>query len=161
MSKNSSNLFVGTKGARLAKAITPSVQRSLVRSWAEKEALRLEKISKRQREKFKTACVAVDENTGRFYYGKNGGINRNGDDLHPILKTLLPSNSLNGYPTPWNCAESHAINQALHAGANISNLHIYTIGTTKNDFGSDKVSCANCTAAYKGKVRRNNTGWIN
>lgn len=165
MSKNSSGLFKGTIGDRISSAIKPSVQRSSITSWAEKEASVLSATSKRQRDKFKTACVAVDEATGNMYFGRNGGIDRNGSVRNPTLfgdgktKGILPEKPLNGYPTSWNCAESDAINNALNAGAKLENLHIYTIDTTPHNFGKNKASCINCTTAYKGRIKRNNTGW--
>ena len=164
MSKGLSNLFSGTRGEKAASAIKPSVQRAAVKEWADKTSAELAAISKRQRDKFKTACVAVNERTGEMYFGKNGGIGRDGAGLHPKLKSILPDKPLNNYPTPWNCAESDAINRALHAGANLEDIHIYTISTTlrgsgDNKYGHDKKSCENCTAAFKGRIRRNNTGW--
>lgn len=165
MSKNSSGLFSGTKGSRIAQSVKPSYQRERVTSWAQREADSLANVSKRQRDKFKTACIAVDEETGNLYFGRNGGIDKNNSTHNPLLfgdsthKGVLPDKSLNNYPSPWNCAESDAINNALNSGAKLENIHIYTIDTTKNNFGKDKPSCANCTAAYKGRIRRNNTGW--
>ena len=164
MSKALSYLFKGTIGERVARAIMPSFQRKAIRAWANHVAAELSAKSKRQRDKFKTACVAVDDYTGEMYFGRNGGIGHDGLGLHPALKSILPNQSLNNYPTPWNCAESDAINQALHSGANISNIHIYTISTTHNGkgdnkYGHDKRSCVNCTVAFKGRIRRNNTGW--
>lgn len=167
MSKNSSGLFKGTKGDRIAQAVKPSYQREQVILWAQREADSLSSISKRQRDKFRTACVAVDEETGKLYFGRNGGIDKNNSAHNPVLfgdsthKGVLPDKSLNNYPSPWNCAESDAINNALNSGAKLDNIHIYTIDTTKNNFGKDKTSCVNCTTAYKGRIRRNNTGWYN
>ena len=165
MSKNNSNLFHGTSGDIISNRIKPSVQRASVTSWAEKEAAKLSASSKRQRDKFKTACIAVDEKTGKMYFGRNGGIDRSHAPHNKILfgsdnsPGILPKKSLNNYPTPWNCAESDAINSALNAGAKLKNLHIYTIDTTVHGFGKPKRSCVNCTTAYKGRIRRNNTGW--
>lgn len=165
MSKDISGLFHGTHAEKVANAIKPSVQKAAVTSWAKRIAKKLAGISKRQRDKFRTACVAVNEETGEMYFGRNGGIDRNhthrnpvlfGDDNHP---GILPQKSLNAYPTPWNCAESDAINNALNAGAKLENIHIYTIGTGRRDFGEPKTSCLNCTSAYKGRIKRNNTGW--
>ena len=164
MSKDLSRLFSGTHGEKIALAIKPSVQRNAVTKWADKTSAELAAVSNRQRDKFKTACVAVDEETGEMYFGRNGGINRNGEGIHPELKSVLPEKPLNGYPTPWNCAESDAINRALHAGASLKNIHIYTISTAirgsgNSKYGYAKKSCENCTAAFKGRIRRNNTGW--
>lgn len=164
MSKGLSHLFRGTNGERAAQAVMPSIQRDALLKWANQEARKLSAKSKRQRDKFRTACVAIDDKTGFMYFGRNGGISRSGFGLHPALKDILPTESLNDYPTPWNCAESDAINQALHAGARISDIHIYTVSTAlrgkgNNEYGHDKRSCKNCTAAFRGRIRRNNTGW--
>lgn len=170
MSKPRSYLFSGTAGAKIASYTQPIVQKELVTTWATAEAQRLTKISKRQRDKFKTACIAVDEETGNRFYGRNAGIDRNGinqdgQKLHKLLvgskdtSGILPAVSLNAYPTVLNCAETDAINKALHAGAKLENIHIYTIDTTQSSFGKDKTSCLNCTAAYKNHIKRNNTGW--
>ena len=50
---------------------------------------------------------------------------------------------------------------ALNDGAKLSNLHIYTTGTTKKNFGVEISACENCTFAFKGKVKSNNSGWRN
>ena len=166
MSKNISGLYRGTHGEKAANAIKPSTQKAAVTSWAKRTAERLASTSKRQRDKFRTACVAVDEATGEMYFGRNGGIDRDHARRNPILfgdadhPGILPQRSLNAYPTSWNCAESDAINSALNAGAKLENLHIYTIGTGRNDFGIPKPSCLNCTSAYRGRIKRNNTGWV-
>ena len=167
MSKASSHQFTGTKGQRIAQGIVPSNQKEKVISWAKAMANYLQSKSKRKRDNFKTACVVFDEATGKLYFGRNKGINLDasnvekntklfGDSTH---KGILPYKSLNGYPTPWNCAETDAINQALNDKAKLSNLHLYTINTTPDNFGKDKKSCANCTYAYKKRVKKNNTGW--
>ena len=83
-----------------------------------------------------------------------------GPGLHPDIQRILPQKSLNDYPTSWNCAETDAINNALHDGAKLKNLHIYTIDTSPRRFGDDKPSCKNCTFAYKGRIKKNNTGWF-
>lgn len=165
MSKSSSNQFAGTRGQKIAQGLVPSNQKEKVVSWAKATAEFLSNKSKRQRENFKAACVAFDEATGNLYFGRNGGINKSASnvDKNDILfgkNGILPNKSLNGYPTPWNCAETDAINKALNAGAKLENIHIYTINTTKNDFGKDKKSCLNCKTAYKGRIKKNNTGWI-
>lgn len=164
MSKDLSNLFEGTHGDIVARAIKLSVQRAELLKWADEVSMSLSSISKRKRDKFKTACVAVDEQTGMMFFGKNGGIGRDGADIHQSLRAVMPNESLNNYPTPWNCAEADAINQALYAGASLSDIHIYTISTAArgrgdNEYGHDKRSCENCTFAFRGRIRRNNTGW--
>lgn len=169
MSKPNSNHFLGTKGQRIYKYLAPSIQRILITSWAKETATFLVAKSKRKRDNFKTACLAVDEKTGNLYFGRNGGINKDATnaDINEVLvgnnkkAGILPIKSLNAYPTPWNCAETHAINQALNDGAKLENIHIFTIDTTTNGLGKAKKSCINCTTAYKGRIKKNNTGWFN
>ena len=161
MSKSSSHQFSGTKGERIAQGRIPANQKKQLTDWANDVVARMgENVSKRKRDKFNTACVAFDETTGKLYFGRNGGVDRFGPDLHPDIKKALPDKSLNKYPTSWNCAETDAINNALHDGAKMQNLHIYTIDTSSGRFGKDKSSCANCTRAYKGRIKKNNTGWF-
>lgn len=160
MSKASSHQFSGTKGERIAQGIIPANQKSKLIDWANDVISRMpDNISKRKREKFNTACVAFDETTGELYFGRNGGIDRFGTEIHPTIKSILPPKNYADFPTTWNCAETDAINNALHAGASLSNLHIYTISTLPRYFGSDKVSCENCTYMYKNRIKKNNTGW--
>lgn len=160
MSKASNHQFVGTKGERIAQGKIPANQKKQVVAWAQDVVRRMgENVSKRKRDKFNTACVAFDETTGQLYFGRNGGIDRFGPDLHPAIKNILPPENYAGFPTTWNCAETDAINNALHAGATLGNLHIYTINTRPRNFGADKASCANCTYMYKGRIKKNNTGW--
>ena len=58
-----------------------------------------------------------------------------------------------------NCAEIHAINKALNDGAKLEKLKLYTIHTTRNNFGKPKKACENCTYALKGKIKKNYSGW--
>lgn len=163
MSKGYSGLFSGTKGERAYKG-TPKQMQSHVTSWAHDTAERLENISKRQREKFNTATVAYDESTGKYYNGRNHGIEIEHDKKNPILfgdnthEGLLPKQSLN-HLVVGNCAEIHAVNQALNDGAKLENLKIYTIHTTKSSFGKPKPACENCTYALRGNIKENYTGW--
>ncbi|WP_288886038.1 hypothetical protein [uncultured Eubacterium sp.] len=167
MSKSNSNHFSNTRGKRISQGIIPSNQKKRVIDWARKVAAALDMKSKRQRDKFKSACIVFDEKTGNVYFGRNGGIDKTASNTtkNPILfgnsttKGILPKESLNNYPTPWNCAETDAINKALNSGAKLENLHIFTIDTTKKNFGKDKASCINCTIAYKGRIKKNNSGW--
>lgn len=138
-------------------------------AYAEQEAEKLERISNRKRNKFNTATVAYDAsnkqvNTRQYYYGRNNGIELNkceknvlifGDSKHP---GLLPEHPLN-HLIPGNCAEIHAVTEALNDGVLLSNLVIYTIDTTKTSFGKEKESCENCTYTLKGRVKINYTGW--
>ena len=94
----------------------------------------------------------------------NRGIQLDKATKNPILfgdgtnKGILPEKSLNQYSV-GNCAEVHAVNKALNAGAQLKDLHISTIHTTKTSMGEPKVACENCTYAFKGKVKHNNTDW--
>lgn len=134
-------------------------------SWAKREIAKLEKISKRQRDKFTTACVVIDISTGKRYYGKNGGMMKEG---HPPRNSLLfgdkthtgilPKTSLNKYPL-GNCAEVHAVNNALNAGAKIGNLYMTTIHVTKGKYGQLKEGCENCKYAFKDLIKKNYAGW--
>ena len=161
MSKASSHQFSGTKGEKIAQGQNPANQKKQVVAWAEDVVSRMgDKVSGRKRDKFNTACVAFDETTGELYFGRNGGVDRFGPDLHDDIKKLLPSKPLNDYPTSWNCAETDAINNALHAGAKLEHLQIYTISTRPKSFGANKSSCQNCTYMYKGRISKNNTGWF-
>lgn len=159
MSKSDSHQFTGTKGQKIEQGMKPENQRAKLIDWANDVLSVLDPKSNTQRKKFNTATVAFDEETGNLYFGRNGGIDKFGDEIHPDLKRLLPSSSQNDYPTPWNCSESDAINRALHGGARLHNLHIYTIYTSEKGFGRAKVSCKNCTMMYKGSIKKNNTGW--
>ncbi len=170
MSKTSSGLFSGTKGTKNSNTSSRRQQNNATQNrrhvvlWAEKKAIELEKKSKRQRDKFNTASVVYDENTGKYYYGRNGGIEKEGTKKNPLLfgdnvhKGILPKESLNNYSI-GNCAEVDAINNALNDGADLKNLHLTTIHTTSGNMGKSKIACENCTYAFKGKIKRNYTGW--
>lgn len=163
MSKGFSGHFYKTKGATVYYGSSKQLY-AQVRSWARMTATRLEGISKRQRDKFNTATVVYDVSNGKYYNGRNHGIEINHEKKNAILfgdKThqgLLPKESLNNYVV-GNCAEIHAVNKALNNGAKLSNLKMYTIHTTDNSFGKAKKSCENCTYALKGKIKTNYTGW--
>lgn len=124
----------------------------------------MEGVSKRQRDKFNTATVVYDESTGKYYNGRNHGIEIDHDKKNTLLfgdkshPGLLPKESLNNL-TVGNCAEIHAVNKALNDGASLSDLTMYTIHTTKNSFGKAKEACKNCTYALKGNIKTNYTGW--
>lgn len=169
MSKPSSGLFAGTIGSKNAHQQTNYHNNSTqnhrhVVLWAEETARSFENISKRKRDKFNTATVAYDESTGKYYYGQNGGIEQNKTPKNPLLfgsssqDGLLPTTSLNNYAL-GNCSEVDAINNALNAGASLRNLHITTIHTTKHSMGKPKAACENCTYSFRGKIKRNYTGW--
>lgn len=169
MSKPNSGLFENTKGHKaysssghkLSPAQIKSQSQKRVKNWARKKQSELTGKAKKN---FNTACVAYDEKTGKFYFGRNGGYNKEGYVKNPTLygdsshKGLLPATSLNKYPV-GNCAEVDAVNRALNAGAKISDLHLTTIHVTKNSFDAHKASCENCTYAFKGKIKKNYSGW--
>ncbi len=171
MSKPSIGLFYGTLGHRYLNPSSNIPTRDNATQnhrhvvlWAQEKAKELEAKSKRQRNKFNTACVAYDESTGKYYYGQNGGISQNNTERNPVLfgdsahPGILPQTSFNNYAV-GNCAEVDAINNALNAGASLRNLHISTIHATKENMGKNKPACENCTYSFKGKISRNYTGW--
>ncbi|MBR4529311.1 MAG: hypothetical protein IKO80_03420 [Lachnospiraceae bacterium] len=156
--------YSGTSGARAGRGPYARAMHAKLLSWAGRKAYDLEKVSNRQREKFNTASVVYDESTGKYYYGMNRGIKLEHEEKNPILfgdstrKGILPQKSLNNYEV-GNCAEVHAINRALNDNASLGNLHITTIHTTNSSMGEAKTACENCTHAFKGRIKHNNTGW--
>ena len=163
MSKGYSAHFSGTKGAKSYGGTARQLHTNVIK-WADNTSKRLEAISKRQRDRFNTATVVYDESTGKYYNGRNHGIEIDHEKKNPTLfgdKThpgLLPKESLNNF-TIGNCAEIHAVNKALNDGASLENLKMYTIHTTKSSFGKAKKACENCTYALKGRIKMNYTGW--
>lgn len=170
MSKDYSHLFSGTSGAKVSAStqkrpdtLIKKYSKQRVKDWAKSEKKRL---TGRTKKDFNTACVVYDENTGKYYYGRNGaalekGYNQNQKlfGKNGILAQKLPEGSLNNYKV-GNCAEVDAINKALNDGAKLRNLHMTTIHVTKKGFGKNKPSCENCEATFKGKIKQNYTGWI-
>ena len=158
MSKGNSGHFSGTKGEKQLRG-SASQMHAQVSSWAQSTAARLEAKSKRQRDKFNTATVIYDESTGKYYNGRNRGIEIDHEKKNPILfgdathDGLLPRSSLNEYSL-GNCAEMQAVNRALNDGANLGNLKMYTIHTTKNSFGKSKPACKNCTYTLKNRTSK-------
>ncbi len=143
----------GTKTKNIGSKLTKDVK-----AWATKKA---ESLSPKERKVFTTACVAIDTKTGDEYFGRNKGIFLEKQKKNPLLfgeKGLLPKRSQNGFPL-GNCAEVHAINKALNAGVKIEDIQIKVIRTTKNYFGNNIRSCQNCTYTFKGKIKRNYSGW--
>lgn len=168
MSKAESHQFHGTLGEKIAQGMKPENLKANLIGWAKDVEKYLLSKSKTKRDKFNTACVAFDEATGKLYFGRNGSINKEASNVekNPILfgddkhEGILPKESLNDNPTPWNCAETDAINKSLNDGAKLENIHIYTMHTTKSSFGKPKESCLNCKTAYKSRIKKNHTGWI-
>jgi len=179
MSKPNSNLFHGTIGHNLnsksisknKKILVPSekqLTKNVIR-WAQEKANELSNISKRKREQFKSATIAYDIITGLEFYGRNGGVEINKAYKNPLLfgdkvtPGLLPKNKLDKYEI-GNCSEVDAVNQALNAGANITNIVIKTINTTSHKqgefaFGSNKLGCINCKYTFDGIIKKNYSGW--
>ena len=161
--KSNSGLFKGMNGSRKLGGTRKELRRK-VSTWAYNTADRLSKTSNTQRNKFNTATVIYDESTGKTYYGRNHSIEIDHEKKNPILfgdsthEGLLPKTSLNDYPL-GNCAEMHAVNKALNDGANLKNLKMYTIHTTKSRFGASKHACKNSTYTLKGKIKENYSGW--
>lgn len=163
MSKDSSGLFSGTSGAKSSSsgrsnAVIKQYSKQRVKDWAKKQ---FETLPNNVKKKMNTATVVYDENTGKYYYGRNGATSEAGYQKNPKLfgkNGILPKESLNNYKV-GNCAEVDAINQALNAGAKLSDLHMTTIHTTKSSFGKNKEACENCKEAFKDKIKKNYTGW--
>lgn len=116
--------------------------------------------------KLNTVSVVYDEENDKYYYGMNRGIELHhspknailfGDDKH---QGILPTTSFNNYPV-GDCAEVDAINNALNAGAKLQHLHLTTLDVKRKNITSHnivgKCACENCTYAFKGKVKTNNT----
>lgn len=162
MGTNYSGLFHGTVGARnQAKSCNADFMHNEVTNWANKEAQKLESISKNKRRDFNTACIAIDSETGQQFIGRNGGIELNNTKKNSAIfgeHGVLPPKTLNRYPL-GNCAEVDAINQALNAGAKMENIYISTIHTYKGHVGEPKEACENCTEAFKNRIKGNHTGW--
>lgn len=163
VSGNYGGTYGSHKNSRISQECKATALNDRVSSWAQRTANKLAEQSKRQRDKFNTACVVIDSETGKRYYGRNNGI-KDGDVRNPVLfgdenhKGLLPSKSLNQYKV-GNCAEVNAVNNVLNHGAKLENLYMTTIHTTKTSFGQLKPACKNCTYTFKGKVSENYAGW--
>jgi hypothetical protein len=167
MSKSFSGLFGSTAGTKQyfkSEKRLKSALGSEAKLWSAKKKDELSKISRRKADLFNTSTVAYDMETGIVYHGMNNGIEINHAVKNPAIfgngknKGLLPNKSLNKYEL-GNCAEVDAINSALNNGAKLKNIVIYTIHTTKSQFGNAKAACENCTHAFKGKIKNNLSGW--
>ena len=165
MSKDYSHLFSGTSGSKTStgtpkrsNAVIKKYSKQRVKDWAKKQ---FETLPNNIKKKMNTATVVYDEKTGKYYFGRNGATYEAGYEKNPKLfgkNGILPKKSLNQYKV-GNCSEVDAINQALNAGANLKDLHMTTIHTTKSSFGKNKEACENCKEAFKGKIKQNYTGW--
>ncbi|MBR6125730.1 MAG: hypothetical protein SPM09_12475 [Fibrobacter sp.] len=162
MGSDASGLFSGTRGsANSPYHRSAEKMQANAKTWAAREKERLGKISERKKDMFNTASIVYDNETGRYFYGKNGGIFQEKDVKNPQIfgkDGVLPSKSLNGYDL-GNCAEVQAINKALNSGAKMENLYIFTMHTTPKSFGSPKPACKNCTYAFRDRIKKNHTGW--
>lgn len=87
--------------------------------------------------------AAVDRATGKVYYGKSGSIP---DSIHPDLASRMPDPSLEPWPS-GNCAEFHAVNEALSNGAKLKDISYATVRTRP---GVNFPSCANCQVSLSG-----------
>ena len=165
MAKGHSGLFEGTKGDRTYKGILASSLKEKAYDYAEEIH---KNGSKAEKKKINTVTVVFDEETGKYYFGMNGGIELHNSSKNDILfgnethDGLLPKTSMNNFPI-GNCSEVDAINNALNAGAKLENLHMTTLDVKRNNIKEHKsigkCACENCTYAFKGKVKKNNTGW--
>ncbi len=166
MSKGTCGLFSKTNGAIKTEGINPAVQKTKALNYASSIH---QNGTKAEKNRINTVSVVFDEQTGKYYYGMNGGIALHNSPKNAILfgdethKGLLPKTSLNNFPV-GHCAEIDAVNKALNDGASLSNLHITTISATKKNINGNKsiskCACENCTTALKGLIKQNNTGWI-
>ena len=141
MGSGNKGLYSGTRESRVHMPKDNAKRmRSEATNWANQQIDKLAKQSNKKREKFTTASLAYDSESGKYFYGRNKGIEMKGDKKNPLLFSengILPEKSLNNYPV-GNCAEVDAINQALNSGAKLENITIYTIHTTKGNVGRRK-----------------------
>lgn len=164
MGSGNSGIYSGTHGA--SQSSSPCSATSMHKSVTDWAHLMQSKLTGRQKKRFNTACAVVDTKTGQIFYGRNRGIEETGSAKNPILfgdgahEKILPSTSLNDYSV-GNCAEVHAVNSALNAGAKLENLQMITVHATKKSFGELKEACENCTYAFKGRIKGNYSGWGN
>ena len=82
MSKGYSAHFSGTKGAKSYGGTARQLHTNVIK-WADNTSKRLEAISKRQRDRFNTATVVYDESTGKYYNGRNHGIEIDHEKKNP------------------------------------------------------------------------------
>lgn len=159
--------FGNTGGRRVRRRLTRDkikiYSKQHVIDWAQRKKSELTGKAKKN---FNTACVVYDVESGKYYYGRNGGYREKGYNKNPLLfgdatsPGILPKTSLNKYPV-GNCAEVDAVNHALNGGASLGNLYMTTIHTTNKQFGKYKKACENCTYSFKDRIRENFSGWTN
>lgn len=162
MAKGHSGLFEGTKGDRTFRGISPSYLKDKAFEYAEKVST---SGTREEKDNLNTVTIAYDEENDKYYYGMNKGIKLHNSPKNDILfgkDGIIPKTSLNDFPI-GNCSEVDAVNNALNAGAKLENLHLTTLDVKRKNIRSHniigKCSCENCTSAFKGKVKKNNTGW--
>ncbi len=162
MGSGVSEAYGGTHGSsQSTSGSSAAAMHQRVSNWAQRMQ---SELPNNQRKRFNTACAVVDAETGRTYYGRNRGIKEEGERENSILfgdgkhSGLLPSSTISGYEI-GNCAEAHAVNRALNAGAKVENLRMITIHVTKSRMGELKAACKNCTYAFKGRIKGNYSGW--
>jgi hypothetical protein len=165
MSKGISGYYKNTHGEKISTGIDPTIQKELAYAYAENI---IKNGTKAEKKALNTVTIAYDEENDKYYYGMNKGIYLHkppknvilfGDETHI---GLLPKESINDFPLA-NCSEVEAINAALNNGAKLENLHLTTLDVSKKNMRKHKFigkcSCENCVYAFKGKIKRNNTGW--
>lgn len=165
MAKGHSGLFEGTKGDRVYRGISPSELKNKAFDYAEEIS---KNGTREEKDNLNTVTVAYDEENDKYYYGMNKGIKLHNSPKNDILfgsethDGIIPKTSLNDFPV-GNCSEVDAVNNALNGGAKLENLHLTTLDVKRKNIRSHskigKCSCENCTAAFKGRVKKNNTGW--
>ena len=165
MAKMHSDLFHGTKGDRVYNGVSAKMLALKAFEYAKNI---FENGTKDEKSSLNTVTIVYDEENDKYYYGMNHGI-----DLHNSFKNvilfgnvtydgILPKLSLNKFPL-GNCAEVDAINNALNNGAKLEHLHMTTLDVKRKNIREGiimaKCACKNCTFAFKGKIKKNNTGW--
>ena len=79
-----------------------------------------------------------------------------------LMKEFFLRKKMNKFPL-GNCSEVDAVNKALNAGAKLEHLHLTTLDVKRKNIRKHnivgKCSCKNCTATFKGRVKKNNTEW--
>lgn len=71
MGSGKCRLYIGTGGSRGAAPDSGFVLSSKLTAWASRKA---DRLSKAQRGRFNTACIVYNEESGRYFYGRNQGI---------------------------------------------------------------------------------------
>ena len=120
MGQDASGLFSGTRGsANSPYHRDAKVMQSRVKEWAIGEKERLGKKSERQKDQFNTATIVYDNESGRYFYGRNGGVFQENDlrnpqifgenELHVLKYTILYKHTA----TPNYCFQYHLLDLAI------------------------------------------------